>query len=462
MILTAPPRLYIGAPRKSSGKTLLTVGLGAAFAHRGLWVQAFKKGLDYIDPLWHSAATGRSCRNLDPFSMGREGVTRNFLRHGAGAELALVEGNMGLFDGQDLDGSDCGAAVAGWLETPILLVVDCAGLSRGVAPLVLGHVGFPGGERIAGVILNNVASTRQEGRLKAALVHYGSPPVLGVIPRSETVAIDERHLGLAPVNEREDLAQRLTVIRDHVAAHVDLEGLLALARRAPAWTATAAAPDPSPPRLSPLPRVRVGYAKDRAFHFYYPENLEALERAGAELVPFDLLEDPVLPEVDGLFIGGGFPEMFMESLAANRPLLEGIRRSAEAGMPIYAECGGLMLLSRFIRWGERVAPMAGVLPVDVAMHRRPQGFGYVTLEGTGALPWPPPGQVVRGHEFHHSQVERMESDIKFAYRLGRGVGLGERRDGLIYRNVLASYAHLHADGAPGWAEFLVDFWRRGA
>jgi cobyrinic acid a,c-diamide synthase len=451
------PRLMIAAPSKSSGKTLLSIGLVAALSKRGMDVQPFKKGPDFIDPRWLTyAASGRECRNLDIFLMGKEVVFELFGKNGADADLSIIEGNHGLFDGQDIEGGDCGAGLAGLLQVPVLLVVDCRGFARGIAPLVSGLTNFPGGEHIKGVILNNVATPRHEKRLRAALERYCDVPILGVLPRNPNVVIDERHLGLEPVGEREELGDRISVIGDFIAQNVDLDGIVALAK-----TATPLNVPPSEIQAHKVTDpVRVAYAADRAFHFYYPDNLEALQQEGVELIPFSMLQDKKLPDVDGLFIGGGFPEMFMEELAANHSIMSDIRQQVDLGLPVYAECGGLMVLAEQIQWKDRVARFAGAIPVDIVMHNRPQGYGFMELTGSGELSWPKVGQNVRCHEFHYSKVVRMGEGVKFAYQVKRGFGVDGERDGILYKNVFASYAHIHAASEKGWAKFLASFWRQ--
>ena len=451
------PRIMVAATRKSSGKTLVSIGLIAAFVQRGLVVHPFKKGPDYIDPRWLAAAAGRACHNLDFFIMGREKILENYCRYADGADLSLIEGNMGLFDGQDVQGGDCGAALAALLRTPIVLVVDCKGLVRGVAPLVVGHLAFPGGEWIQGIILNNVASSRQEGRIRAALQHYCSVPVLGVLPRDRQVVIEERHLGLEPVGEQEGFAQRIESIGQLIAKHIDLEQILQLARKVPPLVPRLASPGFVCGHRSPAIR-RVAYVADRAFHFYYPENLQALREHGVEMVPISLLTHETLPDVTGLYVGGGFPEMFMDSLAANQRIMADIRQKVLAGLPVYAECGGLMVLAEKIHWQGRTAKMAGALPIDVEMGERPQGYGYMELEGRKQGLWPGIGQRVLCHEFHYSRVTRIGEGVDFSYRVIRGYGMDGQHDGLLFHNVLASYAHIHADGAPGWACFLAERW----
>ncbi|MBF0444158.1 MAG: hydrogenobyrinic acid a,c-diamide synthase (glutamine-hydrolyzing) [Magnetococcales bacterium] len=451
------PRLMIAAPSKSSGKTLLSIGLVAALTKRGMDVQPFKKGPDFIDPRWLTyAACGRECRNLDIFLMGREVVFELFCKNGANSDISIIEGNHGLFDGQDIEGGDCGAGLAALLQVPVLLVVDCRGFARGIAPLVSGLLNFPGGEHIKGVILNNVATPRHEKRLRAAMERYCDLPILGVLPRNPNVVIDERHLGLEPVGEREELGERITVIGDFIAQHVDLDGIVALANRASDLNV----PPASKQNHQAGEPVRVAYAADRAFHFYYPDNLEALQQEGVELIPFSMLQDEKLPEVDGLFIGGGFPEMFMEELAANRSMMSDIRQQVDLGLPVYAECGGLMVLAQQIQWKDRVASFAGAIPVDIVMHARPQGYGFMELTGSGELSWPAVGQNVRCHEFHYSKVVRIGEGVKFAYKVKRGFGVDGHWDGILYKNVFASYAHIHAASEKGWAKFLASFWRQ--
>lgn len=463
------PRILVAAARKSSGKTLVSLGLIAAFVQRGLRVQPFKKGPDYIDPRWLEIASGRTCHNLDFFMMGQEKILENFCRHAEGADLSLVEGNMGLFDGQDLHGKDCGAALAALLHAPILLVVDCKGTYRGIAPLVVGHVGFPGGEWIQGIILNNVATARQEGRIRAVLQAYCSVPVLGVLPRNRHITIEERHLGLKPADEQKTSSQRVETLGQLATEHLDLDRILALAHTPPPMTPPPMTPPPRPPpTVQPAPPRgqkasgvgrRVAYVADRAFHFYYPENLQALRDQGIELVPISLLSQESLPDVAGVYIGGGFPEMFMGVLEANERIMQDMRHKVQAGLPVYAECGGLMVLAETIRWQGHRAKMAGVLPIDVEMGARPQGYGYMTIEGRKQGGWPEAGQQIPCHEFHYSRVVRMGEGVDFAYRVIRGYGVDGRHDGLLYHNVLASYAHIHADGAPGWAEFLARHWK---
>jgi len=454
---TAPiPRLVISAPHRSSGKSTVATGLCAALRERGVSIQPFKKGPDFIDPMWLSAAAGRQCRTLDFFMMGEERIREVFARHGARADCSLVECNHGLHDGLDLEGGDSSAALARLLDAPVLLVVNAARVTRGIAPLLQGQIGFDPLVNIAGVVLNRVNSIRHEEKIRASLRRYCDVPVLGVLPFRREMEIAERHLGLTPLREDPALAARLEELGREVGSHLDLDEIVAIAGRAPALAVGEGADDPTAGPGS----VRVGVANDRAFNFYYPENLEALKAAGAELVTFSPLRDGKLPAVDGLYIGGGFPEFFMEELEANRSLRAEIRKAVEAGLPVWAECGGLMYLARSLRWKGSTRSMVGALPCDVEMSERPAGHGYVILEETGLGPWPQGGRTLRGHEFHHSAITGLDDDVAFAYRTLRGSGSKKGFDGMVVRNCLATYTHLHADGAPSWAADFISFLKK--
>lgn len=458
-------RVLVSAAHKSSGKTTITVGLCAALCAQGLKVQSFKKGPDYIDPMWLSQATGRACFNLDPYLTSSEGIITCFAQHSAQSDISIVEGNKGLYDGLALDGSNSNAALAQLLELPVVLVLDARGMTRGIAPLILGYQAFDPRIRIAGVILNQLGGSRHEAKLRAVIEHYTDVTVLGAIAHDPRLALVERHLGLMPSHEMDNAAQRVHSIAELVAAQVDLSRLLQLAATAtpmlwPAATPTAVA---ALATTKPAP-LRIGLARDKVFGFYYPDDLLAFERAGAEIVPFNTLHDACLPEVDGLFIGGGFPEMFMPELQANTALRGNIQRAIEDGLPVYAECGGLMYLARTLRWKDHAYDMVGALPMDVAMHERPVGRGYVTLQTTADAPWPRVGghapQTLRGHEFHYSSLENLSPNLKFAYHVLRGHGVDGQRDGIVYRHVLASYAHLRTGADADWVAPFVDFVRQ--
>jgi cobyrinic acid a,c-diamide synthase len=427
--------------------------------------------------MWLSRAAGRACHNLDAYLMDDAALEASFTGAARAAEIAIVEGNKGLYDGLALDGSNSNAALAQRLGLPVLLVIDARGMTRGIAPLILGYQAFDRHIRIGGVILNRLGGARHEAKLRAVIEHYTDVPVLGAVAEDERLSVMERHLGLMPCAEVDDARERVQAIGRIIGAQVELDRVRALAasagpfraaaEAAPLWAVCARGPD-----------VRIGIAHDRAFGFYYPDDLAALEAAGAELVPIDTLHDARLPAIDGLFIGGGFPEACMDALEANAPLREQIRAAIEAGLPTYAECGGLMYLSRSITWQGRMARMVGAIPGDAVMHARPVGRGYVRLQQTAAMPWP--GNVIgatgvngvngtngeadeageiRGHEFHHSSLENLDPGVEFAYRVLRGHGVNGRHDGIVRHNLLASYAHLRSVAGSAWAARFVAFVR---
>ena len=445
---------YLSAAHKSSGKTTVSIGLCAALAgRRGLRVQPFKKGPDYIDPLWLGAAAGNPCYNLDAFMESPEAIKRLFRSHMQDADIGLIEGNKGLFDGISTDGSDSNAAMANLLGAPVVLVIDTRGITRGIAPLLHGYATFDPDVKVAGVILNQVGGSRHEAKLRNAVETYTDIPVLGAVGKSGDLVIDERHLGLMPSNEHDEAQQVITRIANAVAGGVDLDRLMAVAGTAPGIP-----PVPVTP-AAPVADVRIGVAKDAAFGFYYAADLEALRAAGAEIVWFDAINDTALPEVDGLFIGGGFPETMMGELEANVAMRRSVASFADAGGVIYAECGGLMYLCRSIRWGDRRCEMAGIIPADVVMDSRPQGRGYVRIEETPAHPWPrtaDEGSLVPAHEFHYSHLERVDPGLQFAYRMHRGHGIDGDNDGLVYRNVLAGYTHLRDIEGHHWSGRFVE------
>ena len=452
-------RFLVSAAHKSSGKTSVSVGLAAELTRRGLAVQTFKKGPDYIDPMWHAAATGRASRNLDfNLSTPRE-LQQEFARHGAGADVCLVEGNKGLYDGLDLHGANSNAALARLLDLPVVLVLDARGMTRGIAPLILGYRAFDRSLRIAGVILSRLGGTRHEAKLRAVIDYYTDVPVLGAVHEDPRLAIVERHLGLMPASEDAAAQERIALLAATVAAQVDLERLLAATV---SRTALGGAPLPAQSKRAQL---RLGIARDRAFGFYYADDFEALERAGAELVFFDTLRDTRLPRVDGLIIGGGFPEVFMRELEANAALRGEILAAIQAGMPAYAECGGLMYLARSLSWRGDTRRMVGAIAGDVLMHERPVGRGYVKLAPTEVHPWLNRGEQrreVAAHEFHYSSIDGLPPDTRYAYRMVRGHGADGKSDGILVYNLLANYAHLRSAGSCNWAGRFVEFVRRRA
>jgi len=452
--------VLISATHKSSGKTTVTLGLSAALARRGAHVQTFKKGPDYIDPMWLSRASGHACRNLDFQFMTADQIACEFVTYGKDADLAIVEGNKGLFDGVDLEGSDSNAALGALLGTPIVLVIDTRGITRGIAPLVKGYCDFAEDIRIAGVILNQVGGPRHEGKMRAAIERYTDIPVIGAISRHPEMEIVERHLGLIPANESDHVDQKIETIADIIEDGVDLGIFGALACTTRTSNSIHSSPSIRPNRIAD---IRIAIARDEAFGFYYPGDLEALENAGAELVTLDTLRDPHLPDVDGLFIGGGFPETQVAGLGANSTLRADIKTSLEGGLPAYAECAGLMYLSRSLTWNGDTFDMVGFIPGDAVMHEKPVGRGYVELIETRDAPWPfghPDGSRTPAHEFHYASLENLPDNLTCAYKVIRGTGLDGQRDGIVLCNTLAGFAHHRNIGADGWARRFVEFVRQ--
>ena len=441
--------LFLSAAHKSSGKTTLSIGVCAALKSRGLEVQPFKKGPDYIDPLWIGMAAQRACYNLDFHMMQRAEIEQQFARAASTARISLIEGNKGLYDGLDLDGSNSNAALAKLLDAPVVLVVDARGMTRGVAPLILGYQAFDPDIRIAGVILNNLGGSRHESKLRAVIEHYTDVEVIGAVQHDPSLQIAERHLGLVPANEQQAALSRIQHVGERVASQVNLDRLLAIADSAPGW------PDVAFPQApTAAETVRIGIAHDQAFGFYYAEDLDTLRAAHVELVEIDTLNQVDLPQLDGLIIGGGFPEVFMDALEANVSLRQSIRHAVEAGLPVYAECGGLMYLSRGLSWQGKTCEMVGVVPGDTHMHDRPVGRGYARLQPTGDDRWQETNDIP-AHEFHYSSLENLPTDSIYAYQVKRGHGIDGRHDGYQLHNLLAGYVHRRGTGAQGWiAPFL--------
>ncbi len=447
-------RFLIAAAHKSSGKTVVATGLAGALAAGGQAVQCFKKGPDYIDPMWLSQASGRPCYNLDFNTMSRDEMRATVQSRSATSGVAMIEANKGLYDGVDLKGSDSNAELARIMRAPVVLVIDTNGMTRGIAPLLQGYLAFDDRVNIAGVILNKVGGARHEAKLRAAVEEYTDLPVLGAVPRDRALDIGERHLGLTTPAETGELARRIAAVSQVVGASVDLDRLLAVARSAPPLPPPAPPPQPVVARFEGL---RVAIARDEAFGFYYPDDLDAFTALGATLVPFDALHDQVLPPVDGLFIGGGFPEMRMHELAANAGLMRSIREAIENGLPTYAECGGLMYLCRALVWGEERAPMCGVVPAEAVMHDRPQGRGYTRFRDTPAHPWGGGPEEQLAHEFHYARIEGLDPQSTFARRVRRGHGIDGSRDAVVIGNLVAGFCHLRNTAATPWVERFLDF-----
>ncbi len=420
----------VAGTRSGCGKTTICRGLMAAFTKSGKTVQPFKVGPDFIDPTHHTQICGRVSYNLDPFMMGEDQVVRTVARASRGADMAIIEGVMGLYDGMDGSARSSSAHVARILHAPVILVVDTCGMSRSVHALIQGFSSYDRRIRIAGVIFNNIASERHKDLIKVG----ARTRVFGYVPRDPTLEIGSRHLGLRMGDEIPGADPCGPVI----ARSCDLRGIFESAGSCN--LPHVRSPDtPAGTGSRRKPVARIGVARDEAFCFHYQENLERLVEAGAALVPFSPLRDPV-PAVDGLYLGGGYPELHLDQLSRSS-LLPWIRVAAPDGIPVYAECGGLITLSESIVPPEGNAiRMAGVLPCTSMMTRRVQALGYTQGSSTGTSPWIPAGTRLRGHEFHYSRVET-ETDARFAFRLSRGKGVERGSDGLSEHCVVGTYTH---------------------
>ncbi len=447
------PRVMIAALHGRSGKTVIVAGILRALKNRGIDVQPFKKGPDYIDPGWHSAAAGRNSRNLDCFFMDAAAIKAVMHDASKGARLALVEGAMGLYDGSDVAGSSSSAEVAKQTTTPVILVIDVTRMTRTTAALVLGCMDFDPDVHIAGVILNRIRGKRHEKQIRLAIEEYCGIPVLGAIPENDLLALSDRHLGLVTSVEAGDSNEFLNGVAALMEEHCDID---AIVRIADDTSALQYAPLPQPARIAGEDAVKIAVVRDRAFHFYYAENLQALQQAGAELVYVDSMTDTELPkDICGLYVGGGFPEVFAQQLQENTSFRNSVKTSIDNGIACCAECGGLMYLARTLRTGDSAFEMVGAFDVDIQMETERQGHGYAVVEATGNHPWLAAGSILLGHEHHHSHTVGKSDDMSFAYRNQRGRGISDKMDGLCVKRTVASYLHVNAIASPAWAEGFV-------
>lgn len=447
------PRLITAALRGGAGKTTVSLGMIAAWRRRGRNVAAFKKGPDFIDSAWLSLAAQRPCRNLDTFLLGPHKVQLSFGRNAEPRGISLIEGNRGLYDGMDFRGTQSTAELAKLLQAPVILILDCTKVTRTLAAMVLGCQRMDSEVDIQGIILNQVAGSRHEGILRASIEETCDLRVMGAVPRIDDFPFPERHLGLTPPQEHQWVSQALKRAGEAAEKYLDLEELWRIGESASPFRWE---PEEEHKLQAAKERPVIGIMRDSAFQFYYPENLQALVDRGANLLEVSAVRERVLPALHGLYIGGGFPETHAEQLANNLSFRESLREAIENGLPVYAECGGLMYLGESLAIDTRIYPMTGALPVTFSMEKRPQGHGYTLLEVEGENPFYPVGRVLKGHEFHYSRVLSLEEGrAHFAFRVKRGAGIIEKRDGLCHRNVLATYSHIHALGCEEWAEGLM-------
>lgn len=444
----APKGIVVAGLSGGSGKSVVAVGITAALARQGSKVVPFKKGPDYIDAGWLGLAAGVPCCNLDPYLLPREAIIKSFKTRICGADYTIIEGNRGLFDGVDLEGSYSTAELAVLLRLPVLLVVDCTKSTRTIAALVAGCQKFDRRVDINGVVLNRVGTSRHESIVRRSIEHYTEVPVIGAFPRSAKDIFPQRHLGITPGPEHEQAGEAISLLADRAEEYLDLEKLqevMAEVRCLPLEEQTVKSGG-----------VKIGVIRDAAFQFYYQENLEALSRAGAELVEVNALTTRELPEIDGLYIGGGFPETSARELAANTSFLASVREQARKGLPIYAECGGLIYLGRNMEVDGKSYRLADVFPVSFSLQKKPQAHGYTKLKVSADNPFYEVGTEISGHEFRYSRVDQWSEDEGgLVLKMERGVGFAAGRDGLLYKNTLALYTHVHALGTIEWASGMV-------
>ena len=444
------PRLVVGGAASGIGKTSVMVGLARALRERGLKVAVFKCGPDYLDPTYHVRAAGRACHNLDGWMMGRKAVLGTFTRACADADIALIEGMMGLFDGASpISEEGSTAEIAKWLNAPVMLVVDASGIARTLAAIVRGFTEFDRELRVAGVFCNRLGS---QGHLKLLRESVSQPPVLGGLPSDQALVFPERHLGLRTADERSVPDSIFARLGEAISQWCDLAAIIDAANSA------------APVDFEPLtarnavatPSCKIGIAFDEAFHFYYEYNLALLESFGAKLVYFSPISDRELPEVDGIYFGGGYPELHAEALASNHTLRQQIAEFAAAGGAVYGECGGLMYLSSAITTleGQRF-PMVGVIPAETIMRDRLQALGYVEVETQTESVLGPAGLRFRGHQFRYSELQPLTAELDCIYRMVRHYDGRVMPEGYRLKNVLASYVHAHWASAPALAEGLV-------
>lgn len=462
-----PPAFLIAAPRKSSGKTTISIGLTRAFTNLGLNVQTYKKGPDYIDPLWLARASRHPCFNLDFNTQSTAEIIATYGQNLQERDLAIVETNKGLFDGLDLLGADSNAQMAKTLKTPIILVIDAVGITRGIAPLVLGFSNFDPDIKISGIILNKVGGSRHESKLRNAIEHYTDIPLLGAVSAQDSLQISERHLGLTTPSEKfqyqhhQDTQTLIEKLATTMQNSVDLDAVLTLATSnidsIPAASTLA--------QIHPTPDITIAVARDSAFGFYYADDLEAFQMLGAKLKFFSPLSDQVLPEADGLFIGGGFPETHMKALEKNTAMRAQILAAIQSGLPTYAECGGLMLLSNSIHWQGNSANMVGAIDGNCHMHTKPQGRGFSILHPTTNQLWNPGSAKtvatpIPAHEFHYANIQNLPESTRYAYTVKRGHGIDGQNDGIVINNLLANFCHLRNTAKTPWIKDFLGFVRK--
>ncbi|MGQ9818582.1 MAG: cobyrinate a,c-diamide synthase [Candidatus Kapaibacteriales bacterium] len=446
------PRVVIAGLSGGSGKTLVSVGLASTFRAKGLKVSTFKKGPDYIDTLWLEKASSFPSYNLDTFIMSRQKILASFCAHSLSNDISLIEGNRGIFDGLNSEGLHSTAELAKILKAPIILVINSTKMTRTASAIVWGIKNLDLALQIEGVVINNFSGERHRKVVEQSIEEIAKVKVVGAIPRLDDFSLlPSRHLGLITPHEFDKTSLAIDRAKEIVGKYLDLDQIFNIAQKAEEIDC------PDFQNLEQLTnKVKIGYFYDEAFSFYYQDNLESLKQQGAELIPISPIHDQNLPEIDGIYIGGGFPELYADRLSKNKGFIEQFRSKINDGLPCFAECGGLMYLSEKISL-EIDYPMAGILPIGVSLSKKPVGHGYVEAEVDYENPFFEVGEKIKGHEFHYSFVSTIRENIPTALKLIKGVGVSNSRDGFVLKNVFASYMHIHSLGCANWAKKFAEF-----
>lgn len=449
------PRIVISALRGGSGKTLISIGLISALKSIGRPIAPFKKGPDYIDAGWLSLAGDRPCYNLDTFLINQPDILNTFISRTGTADTALIEGNRGLYDCISLDGDTSTAELAKLLKAPVVICLDCTKTTRTMAAVVSGCISFDPELEIKGVILNRVAGPRHEKNLQKNIEHYCGIPVLGALPKLDSQNFPERHMGLVPTHEHEWAMKSVESASKIAKKYLNLEKLAQIAEQASKKPVLQPETITTQIPAANKDNIKIGIIRDSAFQFYYPENIEALKSYGAQCIYISPFTSKSIPDIDGLYIGGGFPETHAKELSENKRFAQELKKLADKGLPIYAECGGLMFLGEKLIIDGISYSMSGVLPITFGFSPKPQGHGYTIVQVTGENPYYKTGTQIRGHEFHYSSVLECRNDENMVFTMKRGKGIKDKMDGFCYKNVLATYTHIHSLGTPAWAEAMA-------
>jgi len=447
------PRITIAGLGGDNGKTLISLGIITNLRKTGVKVHAFKKGPDFIDASWLSYAAGCTARNLDVFLMGKDLTKQTFIHHAVNDGVNIIEGNRGLFDGMNADGDFSTAELAKIVDSPVILVVDATKVTRTIAALILGIQNFDKNLNIAAVIVNRIKGARHQRIVRESIEKYTGLPIIGMLPELEYKHIlPSRHLGLVTPAENNQGVRMLEMLGEDIARYINVEAVISIAKGAPRLIRESN----EEIRCTHTKHVKIGYFFDSAFTFYYPDNLEALVESGAELVPISPLHDSELPDIDLLYIGGGFPETHLANLSGNVSMLKSVCEAGQNGLPIYAECGGLVWLSRSMTYHNETFKLCNLLPLNITFKEKPAGHGYCKVIVDNPNPFFPVGTKFKGHEFHYTEAFPVTNQIESVFNTEKGVGALKGRDGIVFKNIFASYFHFHAIGNSEWAKGLIN------